>query len=246
VSAKHLNTHNSSTIEVKSRFFQFTVSAVVLVFSLFLLSLAWPRFLSSLRFIPVDIAIDQYYQTGEIPTERLQELIGTANESLDTHKHYRFFDGLSILQLLRAVDWETPAAERRGAYEAAQQAAILSLKAAPGRTSTWTRLAYVSWILHEEPEDILAYWKMSVFTGRTDHSQFQQRLEIGLAHYSLLDEEGVAMLRDQLLLAWRVQPGVLVPVLKNYDSEFSITRALIENTDPVALQDMESWLEKLD
>ena len=101
------------------------------------------------------------------------------------------------------------------------------------------------WVLHEEPEDILAPWKMSIFTGRTDSTLFTQRMEIGLAHREYMDAEAVAMLRDQLLLAWRTQPGGLMGVLSKWDRDLAVTRPLIESTDPVALAEMETWLAKL-
>jgi hypothetical protein len=86
---------------------------------------------------------------------------------------------------------------------------------------------------------------MSIFTGRTDSTLFTQRLEIGLAHREYMDSEAVAMLRDQLLLAWRTQPGSLVGVLSRWDRNLAVTRPLVESTDPVALAEMEVWIDKL-
>ena len=53
------------------------------------------------------------------------------------------------------------------------------------------------------------------------------------------------MLRDQLLLAWRVRPGALARVLAVRDPELRLTRSLVSDNDPQALAEMEAQLEKL-
>jgi len=209
------------------------------------LVLSWPRLLASYRYLPVEIAIERYYTSREIPSDRLLVLIRFASEAVAHQDHYRFHDGLSLLHLLRAVDVATPALDRFGAYEAAVSEARLSLEQAPAQPAIWLRLANLNWTLHEEPEVILSPWKMSIFTGRTDSSLFAQRIDIGLAWRSSLDEEGVAMLRDQVLLAWKIQPSSLMGVLARRDRNLAITRPLIETTDPIALSEMETWLAKL-
>ena len=59
------------------------------------------------------------------------------------------------------------------------------------------------------------------------------------------DGAALAMLRDQLLLAWKTHPGTLIQVLARRDRDLDITRGLLEFNDPAALQEMEAWLEKL-
>ena len=207
--------------------------------------LAWPRLQASYRYLPVEIAIQRYYATREMASDRLPVLIGFARKAVSYHDHYRFHDGLSLLQLLRAIDVNTPALERRDAYVASVAEAMESLQRAPAQPSIWLRLATLHWILHDEPETILASWKMSIFSGRTDVSLIPQRVELGLAFREYIDEEGVAMLRDQLLLAWRTKPGGLIQILHVRDPQLELTRKLIEGNDPSALLEMEAWLEKI-
>lgn len=227
------------------RFSILLLPLVVLLLSTFLLYLAWPRWVSSFRYIPVETAIDRYYKTGEIPSERLGVLIEYANSAIDINSHHRFHNGLSLLQFLRAIDLATPAIERRVSYEASFREAGISLRSAPAQSSVWLRRAYLAWVLHEETDIILPAWKMAIFTGRTDQSQYKSRLEIGIAHRSFMDQEAIAMLRDQLMLAWRAQPGSVVSVLAIYDRDLDVTRPLIAQTDPQALLEMEAWLEKI-
>jgi hypothetical protein len=231
-------------LKSNSRLGQYFHLAVIAVIALSVLILSWPRLQASYRYLPVDIAIKRYYSTSEIPTDRLPVLIRFANEALQKNDHYRYHDGLSLLHILRAIDLNTPALERREAYELSESELIESLKRAPSQPALWLRLARVRWILHDEPKNVISAWKMSVFTGRTEVSQLVQRAEIGLAHYPFLDEESISMLRSQLLLAWRLKSGSLAQVLARMDADLSTTRKLIENTDPVAIMEMQGWLEK--
>ncbi len=226
----------------KNRYF---VIATTVLPAIAVLALAGPRLQASYRYLPVDIAIQKYFSTREIPAERLPVLIRFAGQAIAHHDHYRYHDGLSLLHLLRALDVNTPALERRDDYLAAATEAMETLRRAPAQPAAWLRLANVRWILHDEPETIIAPWKMSIFTGRTDSTLIAQRVEIGIAHRAYLDEEAIAMLRDQLLLAWRMQPGSLMRVLHLRDRGLSVTRELIENTAPQTLAEMEAWLEKL-
>jgi hypothetical protein len=208
------------------------------------LSLAWPRFLANVRYLPVERAIKGYYESGEIPSARLADLIQFAEEAIDQQDHYRFHQGLSTLHLLRAMDFRTPALERRGAYISAMDEAGQALQRAPANPETWLRLASVRWILHEEPETIVDAWKMSVFTGRMHTALFAKRVEMGLAYYEYLDEEGQAMLRDQLQLAWRLRPQGLMRVMQRRDSDLAITRWLLAPSDPALVSEIETWFEK--
>ena len=224
---------------------QLIYSGIITAVALSVLALSWPRLQASIRYLPVEIAIKRYYATREIPTDRLPVLISFSEQAVAHQDHYRYRDGLSMLHLLRAIDFKTPALERRDAYASAASEAEASLQRAPSQPSLWLRLARLRWILHEEPEAVIAAWKMSIFTGRSTVPLVTQRVEIGIAFRADLDDEAVAMLRDQLLLAWRLKPGSLIQVLASRDRELEVTRELIENSDPSALTDMEAWLAKL-
>lgn len=213
--------------------------------SLLVLLVSWPRFQASFRYIPVEIAIQRFHDDQQMPSERLPVLIRFAEEAIGLSDHYRFRDGLSQLHLLRALDPYTPALERRPAYRLSESEAVNSLQRAPAQPAAWLRLATIRWVLHDEPETIIQPWKMSIFTGRTNASLLNRRVEIGLAHYAQLDAEGVSMLRDQVLLAWRTRSGALVRVLHSRDRELYVTRRLLEDTDPSSLDEMEARLEKL-
>lgn len=213
--------------------------------SVLLVSLAWPRLMASVRYLPVDRALNSYYANNEIPTDRLSVLIEFAGEAIGISDHYRYHDGLSQLHYLRGLDVNTPALERRGAYRSAESGAMQSLRTAPAQSSLWLRLAAIRWVLHDEPETIIEPWKMSVFTGRSHSSLYAHRVEIGMAHLEYLDQEGRAMLRDQLRLAWKVRPGALAQVLARRDPDLRHTRELMGAVDAGSLTELEAWVERI-
>jgi len=219
--------------------------SVIGILSMVVLLLAWPRFLAAFRYLPVDIALDRYQADGQIPSDRLTVLLGFAQRAIAHHDHYRYRDGLSRLHYLRGLDPYTPALQRRPAYELAAAEAVAALRRAPAQPAVWLRLASVRWILRDEPHAVIEPWKLSIFTDRTNASLYAQRVDLGLAHRAFLDDEALALLRDQLLLAWRSQPGTLIQVLARRDRGLAVTRELLEHNDPAALAEMEAWLEKL-
>ena len=121
---------------------------------------------------------------------------------------------------------------------------MASLQRAPAQSATWLRLATIRWILHDEPETIIEPWKMSVFTGRAQSSLLTLRIDLGIAQFEYMDDESVAMLRDQLLLAWRVRASSLVRVLARRDRSLDVTSELLAGTDPAALEEMGLLLAK--
>ena len=111
-----------------SRLFQGILIATLAVA---LMALAWPRMQASYRFLPVDLAVRNYYQEQEIPSHRLLTLITFARQAIAYHDHYRYRDSLSLLYLLRAIDLQTPALERRENYRQAETEAMETVRQAP-------------------------------------------------------------------------------------------------------------------
>ena len=220
------------------------VLATILALSAIVITLSFPRFQAAFRFLPVDIAIRDFQRQGQVASNRLKVLIEFSEQALAMHDHYRFHNGLSLLHYLRAVDPLTPALERRPAYRLAESASMAALERAPAQPAAWLQLATIRWILYDEPETIIEPWKMSIFTGRMHSSLFPARVQIGLAHFELLDREGRAMLRDQLQLAWKLRPQQLLPVLLQYDRDLAKSGQLLINNDPVTLQELGEFLEK--
>jgi hypothetical protein len=228
-----------------SRISQWTVLLSAALLAVLVLALAWPRLQASLRFLPVEHAIGEYYASGEIPSHRMLTLIGFAREAITRHDHYRYHDGLSFLHYLRGLDVRTPALERRGAYRAAEAEAVETVRRAPAQPEAWLRIATVRAVLRDEPETVIGPWRMSVFTGRTHSTLLVPRVGVALPFLEFMDSETRSMLRDQLLLAWSLKPTELLIELKARDPLLEHTRALAGAIDPAALAEMEARIEKV-
>ena len=230
---------------MKFEFNKIVIIAIAAILSVALLSLAWPRMQASYRYLPVDLAIGRYYEDRDIPAHRLLTLIKFARQAIEHHDHYRYHDGLSMLHYLRAIDFQTPALERRDAYRKAEAEAVETVKRAPAQPDSWLRIATVRFLLHDELSEILEPWRMSIFTGRTHSTLMAPRVDIGLACLDSMDRETRAMLRDQLMLAWELKPAELLKALKTRDPRLDKTRSLLGTTDPMAVDEMEARLEKI-
>jgi hypothetical protein len=231
-------------MQLTSRYSQYTIVALMTGLALALLMLAWPRLWASIRYLPVDLAIERYYAEREIPTQRMLTLIGFAGQALERHDHYRYHDGLSLLHYLRGLDVYTPALERREAYRAAEAEALATVRRAPAQPEAWLRASAVRAVLRDEPEQVLAPWRMSVFTGRTHSTLLAPRVGIALPYLEVMDAETRSMLRDQWLLAWRLKPGELWRELMQSDPALQRTRALIAPIAPDVMSELEARLEK--
>ncbi len=219
-------------------------SLVTLLIAGLVLALALPRLGASVRFLPVEFAQHRYFKDRVIPSDRLQVLIEYTQQSIAIHDHYRYHDALGFLYYLRALDLNTPALERRDSYNSAEAETVSTLRSSPAQPAAWMRLVTIRWILHDEPGNIVQPWRMSVFTGRTDSALLAQRIQAGLAFFPYMDEETAAMLRDQIWLAWRSQPGSLMGVIAVSDPELAVVRRLVAATDPQLITEMEAWLAR--
>ena len=102
----------------------------------------------------------------------------------------------------------------REAFENAIVAAEASLQLAPAQPRTWLRIAQARSWLRYPPEQVIDALKMAIFSGRVEPSMLLTRLALGLAYLPRMDGEGQAMMRDQVLLAWQLQPRELARALK--------------------------------
>ena len=115
----------------KSLPYRYFITLIIgmMAFALFMLS--WPRLQASIRFLPVDTAISNYSETRDIDSAQLPGLISRAEQAISIHDHYRYWDGLSELQILRGRDMSQTIWVRRQALEDSITAAEEALKRAP-------------------------------------------------------------------------------------------------------------------
>lgn len=219
-------TDSTTTADVRWRR---SLAVLIAVTSVFLFYLAYPRLHASLVFLPVDTAIKQYYETSEFQSAQLGGLQERALEAITILPHHRYWEGLSLLYFLQANDMQRALHDRREAFERSIVAAEASLLRSPAQPRAWLRIAQARAWLRFTPDEVIEALKMSIYTGRMEPSLFITRLALGLSYQQRMDEEGRAMLRDQLLLTWAIQPRELSTAVKSGQLRFTgIERLLSE------------------
>ena len=207
-----------------------------------LLAVALPRLQAAWHFLPVEAAIERYWITGDLPAERLGELQRRSRESVAIHPHPRYWEGLSLLYYLEALQPDQRLHHQRGAFENAIQAADASLRLAPVQPRLWMRRAdALDWLAYLA-EPALQALKMSVYTGRVEPMLALSRLRLGYARLGALDEEGRDLLRDQTLVAWHLRQGDVLRALRSGQLPISRLRYLLADTHPDLLAEIEQGL----
>lgn len=190
------------------------LALAVLLVATWLLSLAWPRLQAGVHYLPVDTAIKRYYASGELPVSQLPALAARASEAAALQPHYRYFDGLSFIYYLQALDVSASRAVRLDALQRSLAAAGEAVQRAPAKPASWLRMAMVRSALGQGTAAVVPPLKMSILTGRVEPTLLLPRLELGLRYRGALDAETIALLRDQAVLTWRVDPRSVTRAVK--------------------------------
>lgn len=208
-----------------------------------LLALSWPRLQASLRYLPVDTAITRYWETREIDSRQVDALIDRTHEAIALYDHYRYWDGLSVLQILSGQDTAKSHAQRRQVLEQSIASATAAVMRAPVKPRTWLRIARTGAFLDYPPEEVIPAWKMSVLTGRVEPTLMLVRLEIGFLLFNSLDDESKVLLHDQVMLAWAGHKKRVIKYLKNNSLDFSLMREILSGDNQEIILEMESHLD---
>jgi hypothetical protein len=218
------------------------VAALAIIASALLAVLAWPRLQAAVLYLPVDAAIDRYFETRELPVAQLDALAARAREAIDAHPHHRYLDGLSLLHYLQALDVSRPPGSRSEALHAAIGAAEGALRLAPAQPSTWLRVAHARSALREGREQVLPPLELSILSGRVDPVLVLPRLELGLRYLDGMTPEARSLLRDQAVLAWRLNDRALVQSVREGRVKVGALRTLLGPVGADVLAELEGRL----
>jgi hypothetical protein len=209
-----------------------------------LLTLSWPRLSASLRYLPIDTAISNYRISHEIDPAQLNGLIERAEQAIEIHDHYRYWAGLSELQILSGQLEDQSVWQRRQALENAAQAAEEVVRRAPSKPRAWLRIARAREFLAYPADEIIPALKMSILTGRVEPTLMLVRLELGLRHLPSLDEEAVRLMRDQAALTWAVDQKAMLKQIKAGVLNLAVLQQILANNHPTILAEMEAGFVK--
>ena len=221
---------------------RYTLVLLIGVMVFVLLSLSWPRLRASVRYLPVDTAISKYWETREVNTPQLDALIERAREAIALHDHYRYWEGLSELQILSGQDMGKPYWQRRQILEQSLLSTGEVVRRAPAKPRAWLRIARVMAFLAYPKDEVISAWKMSVLTGRVEPTLMLARLELGFLYFDGLDNESLALLRDQAVLTWAVRKRQVLKRVQNGSLDFDRMREVLSDHNQDIISEMESYL----
>lgn len=222
---------------------------IVSLVALYLSYLSWPRLRSSLTYLPVESAISAHWQGQTIKGDRFQALIETANESVRILDDVRFHRGLSLLHYLYYLHLATAGAAKEvkdDSLRMSQRVTEGALRRAPARPELWLRLASIRSQLGEDARRVLGALTMSMLVAPVEPHLSVNRVQIGLRYANHADAETLSMLRDQVLLAWKMSRVELTARIKSGAIEFREIRALLQAEHYDKLEEMENVIGPAD
>ena len=228
----------------KSLLYRYPLIIVIGITAAILLMLSWPRLRASISYLPVDTAMSNYWKTRQTDDMQLNGLIERARESIAIHDHYRYWEGLSELQILSGQDMTRSVWQRRQALENSILAAEEVVRQAPSKPRAWLRIARAKEFLAYPSEQIIPALKMSILTGRVEPTLMLTRLELGLRHLSALDQEGFRLLSDQAALTWTIQKRSMVKHIESGLLSLEVLGDVLSENNPVILSEMEAHFAK--
>ena len=228
----------------KSLLYRYPLIVIVGVTAILLLALSWPRLRASISYLPVDTAMSSYWKTRKTDGMQLNGLIERAKESIAIHDHYRYWEGLSELQILSGQDMSLSVWQRRQALENSILAAAEVVRQAPSKPRAWLRIARAKEFLAYPPEQIIPALKMSILTGRVEPTLMLTRLELGLRHLPALDQEAFRLLSDQAALTWTTQQRAMLIHFESGLLSLDMLREVLSESNPVIISEMEAHFAK--
>jgi hypothetical protein len=208
--------------------------------ALALLSLAAPRLQAALAYLPVDTALNRYFREHEIPGDQLTALRARAGAAIAHHDHYRYFDGLSQLNYLQALDEAGKPWLQRPALYRSLDAGLEAVARAPAKPRTWLRIARARAALGWSPDSVVDALSLSILTGRYEPTLLLPRLELGLRYADTLDEDSRVLLSDQALLAWRTQERAFRRALDEGRLDLSRLESVLGNRSDTIVRALEN------
>ncbi len=209
-----------------------------------LLLLSYPRLHASMVFLPVETALRNHWDIRPISKDRFPGLIDAAEKSIAIHEDSQYYHGLGWMHYLYGISLGFNTAEAKKSLTLAQAAFEARLKSSPVEPAEWLRLGWTHMLLRHPPNDAINCWKMSIFTGRTEHYLLLDRLKLGLHYTDYLDDDGLNLLRDQLLLSWDHRQNDMIKHFSSRPFDVKRIHGLLFEQAPEILAEMDEAYEK--
>jgi len=229
---------------IPCKFARLSLVALAALLGATLLTLSYPRLRADIEYLPVATALRNHWNFQAIRHERFPNLIAQATTSTKWLGAERYWHGLAWLHYLHADSLEFNTELARASLAQSEQAFSSLLKVSPVEPAEWLRLGWVKVLLGRPAQEIISVWEMSVHTGSAEHYLLLDRLQLALPYADLLDEYGLALLRDQILLTWKYRTQDMLQALSVGSIDLPTIKKIIHHQTPEIFSAMEKRHEK--
>jgi|GEM_PF-3427535 len=207
-----------------------------------LIAMAWPRLLASLQFLPVQQVQPRLFSSNATAEVDLAALIARSQLAIRYHDAFTYHSALSLLHYLQGIDTRSSLYARRQSLEESIDEARIALAGAPLQPDLWLLMLQSGVQLFMPADELVADFRMAIWAGRVEPTHVMTRLQMGFLLLPQLDEEGLSLLRDQVLLAWNSKRHELLSALRKGQLNRSKINQLMAATHPDVVQEMEETL----
>jgi len=206
------------------------------------LLLSYPRFTSSLSYLPVEAALKRNWEDYPIKQNQFPVLIGFAKKAIGRLDLGRYWQGLGWLYYLQINAENIDTEHGKTLLSLSQNAFEASLYKSPADPATWLRLAWVhAWLQHDSTT-VSAALKMSFYTGRAERYLILNRLDLALRYADYFNQQDIPLIRDQIQLAWRFFQKDTLNHMQSGTFDQRVVLSLIEQSHPELAMEIEEKL----
>ncbi|MCP3954113.1 MAG: hypothetical protein GY697_18145 [Desulfobacterales bacterium] len=227
---------------VTKRFKRLFVLILVAGFATTVVFLSFPRFTSSLTYLPVEAALKRNWGDYPIKKNQFPVLIGFAKKAIRKLDLGRYWQGLGWLYYLQLNATNINAAEGKKLLNLSQEAFERSLEKSPADPATWLRLAWLhAWLRHDTGL-VVKSLSMSFYTGRAERYIILNRLDLALRYAAYFEEQDLSLIRDQIQLAWRILKTDMLELIEADAFDKHVLLGLIRDSHPELAAEIEEKL----
>jgi hypothetical protein len=201
--------------------------------------MSWPRLLSSLQILPVQQMQGQLYKPGAAQTLDLASLQNRTRRAISYHDAYAYHSFGSLLAFAQAAGKDVSLYSKQNLLNESMAEAKLALAGAPLQPDLWLRMAQIGAQTFTAGRQMQEYFYMAIWSGRVEPTHLIGRIYLGFALMPLMDEDGISLFRDQVLLAWNLQQAEFRKAVRSGQLNYRRVAELMSATHPDVVREME-------
>ncbi len=217
---------------------QWRLLILVSSLAIIVISLAYPRLVSSMYYLPVETALQGHWSGLPIRPNQYAALIEKSEQAISVLDDARYRRGLGWLYYLQALDFHPGSPQGQASLAHARNAFETSLAQAPANPAIWLSLAWSYAYLGLDDTKVVQALAMSLQTGRAERYLLLNRLDLALRYAAHLQTENLALLHDQVELAWQLYQHELLKKMSGSETHWHNLPDLIQTSNPELAQEI--------